>query len=466
MIDKQELLDALSPFGQEHLLDFWDELADHQRALLADDIARIDFPLIADLYRRKDRQQDLGDVARRMEPPPAFRLDAAHERFTPLEARRCGIEAIRAREVAAVVVAGGQGTRLGFEHPKGMYPIGPISQKSLFRIHVEKMLATRARYGAEIPLYVMTSPATHAETERYLDDRNRFGLPPQDVKLFCQATMPVVDANTGKVLLAERHRVAASPDGHGGTLAALARHGHLEAMRDRGIRHLFYFQVDNPLVNVCSPEMLGYHILAESEMSTQVVAKQTASDNVGNVVQVGDRLHVIEYIQWDEVTEHRPEAADPGKFWAGSIAVHVFDRSFLQRMATGEDRLPFHRSAKKKVAHVGDDGETVEPETGNALKFEQFIFDLMPRARGAVVVEVDPRSDFAPLKNAPGADRDTPEAAREQMVALYTEWLRQVGAEVADGVTVEISPLFALDAAQLSEKVRESIRIGVPEYFH
>jgi len=312
----------------------------------------------------------------------------------------------------------------------------------------------------------MTSPATHSETVSYLDHRGRFGLPEEDLTPFCQATMPAVDVDTGSVLLAQRHRVALSPDGHGGTLAALSRHGCFDDMRRRGLRHLFYLQVDNPLIDVCSPEFIGYHVARGSEMSTQVVAKQAASDKVGNVVQVDGRLHVIEYIHWDEVIEHRADAADPKKFWAGSIGVHVLDRAFLERMAGRDDVLPFHLSDRKTVDYVGPSGELVEPEKENAIKFERFIFDLMPFADNAIVVEVDARREFGPLKNAPGAEQDTPESVKRQMVAVHREWLRQAGAEVADEVPVEISPLFALDDAELAEKISDETRISEPEYFY
>jgi UDP-N-acetylglucosamine/UDP-N-acetylgalactosamine diphosphorylase len=466
MKEKADLLARLAAFEQQHLLDFWDELDDEHRALLARDVAQIDFGRVAELYQRMGEREDFGDLARRMEPPPAFRLGATHNRFTSEDARRAGVEALSAGHVGVIVVAGGQGTRLDFDHPKGMYPTGPISQKSLFRIHMEKILACSRRYGVPVPLYLMTSPATHDETDVFLAHRGRFGLPREDVKLFCQGTMPAVDADTGKVLLADRHRVALSPDGHGGTVAALARHGCLDDMRRRGLKHLFYFQVDNPLVDVCSPEFIGYHLLCKSEMATQVVAKQTASDKLGNVVQVDGRLHAIEYIHWDEVIECREEAADTAEFWAGSIAVHVMDRSFLERMVGRDDVLPFHLSDKKKVAHVDPSGRLVEPDAGNAIKFERFIFDLMPFADNPIVVEVDHYSNFAPIKNAPGEERDTPEMARARMVAVHTEWLRRAGAEVAEGLAVEISPLFALDAAELTDRIPTGMKIVEPEYLH
>jgi len=259
---KNELMATLTACGQQHLLAFWDRLDDDRRRSLARQIGQIDFGLIARLYQERDRQGDVRSLADRTGPPPAFRLDTSGNRFTPRQARDRGEEALAAGRLGAILVAGGQGTRLGFGHPKGMFPIGPVSGRSLFQIHVEKLLAAGRRYGVRIPLYLMTSPATHDETVEFFTRHDRFGLAEEDLTIFCQGTMPAVDAATGKVLLAAEDRLAVSPDGHGGMLAALAGSGALDDIRRRGISQLFHFQVDNPLVDVCAAEFVGYHLLA------------------------------------------------------------------------------------------------------------------------------------------------------------------------------------------------------------
>jgi UDP-N-acetylglucosamine/UDP-N-acetylgalactosamine diphosphorylase len=462
---KDELVGRLAAFGQEHLLRFWDQLSEHQQQHLASEIRQIDFQQIASLWQQKSSSQDVAALAERAAPAPSFRLGDPENRFSPEDARRRGAEALRAGEVAVNLVAGGQGTRLGFEHPKGMFPIGPVSGNCLFQILIEKIIATSRRYRVRIPWYLMTSPVTHGETVEFLARHDHFGLPEEDVTIYCQGTMPAVDATTGKVLLAEKHRLALSPDGHGGLLAALHRNGCLGDMRRRGIRYLFHLQVDNPLVEIGSPEFIGYHLLCESEMSTQVVAKETPRDRVGNVVSVDGRLHVIEYSDLPDHVARRRAADRSLLLRAGSIAVHVMNVAFLERMASSAEALPFH-VAHKKVRHVDSDGVPVEPQAPNALKFERFIFDLMPSARNAIVVEVDAARHFAPLKNASGQKQDTPEMVRARMVALHTEWLRRAGADVAEGVAVEISPLFALDADQLAEKIRPGTRVTEPTYFH
>ena len=460
---KQELLAAVKPYGQEHLVAFWDELDAKQRLSLAGAIEQIDFGVVNRLHREQDGGGEIQALANQASEPPAFRLGARENRFTPSEARQRGAEALEAGEVAVVLVAGGQGTRLGFDHPKGMFPIGPVSANSIFQIHVEKVVASARRYGQRIPLCLMTSPATHAETVEFFDSNDRFGLREDDLRIFCQGTMPAVDAATGKVLLAERDRPALSPDGHGGMLSALVESGTLGQLRSRGIRHLFYFQVDNPLVEVCGPEFIGYHLLAGSEFSSQVVAKHTPLERVGNVVEVDGRLHVIEYSDLPDEVARRRKPDGSLEIWAGSIAVHVMDVAFLGRMADSADALPFH-VARKKVPYVDASGARIEPHEPNAIKFERFIFDLMPSAANAVVVEVDAARAFAPLKNASGQKADTPETVKAQMVALHTEWLRRAGAEVADGVEVEISPLFALDADELAEKIEAGTRVTEATY--
>jgi len=461
---KNELLKQLAAGGQEHLLAFWDELDDAGRQSLAEQIRAIDFDLIDRIFAHRHDVTDVRQLLQRAAPPPAFRLDESKNRFTGEEAQRRGEEAAAAGQLGVVLVAGGQGTRLGFEHPKGMFPIGPVSRRTLFQIHVEKIIAAARRYGVSIPLYLMTSPATHDETVAFFRDNDRFGLPEDDLIVFCQGTMPAVDAGTGKILLSERGRIATGPDGHGGMLAALKNSRALDDMRRRRIEHLFYFQVDNPLVDICGTRLVGYHLLAGSEFSTQVVAKQDPMDKVGNVVEADGRLVVIEYFDLPPDKAKHRELDGSLSIWAGSIAVHVMDVAFLERMARHGDALPFH-TAYKKVAHVDRNGRRVKPDRENGVKFERLIFDLIPSAAGAIVVEVDPAEGFAPLKNAPGEEIDTPEWVKAQMVAQSRRWLAEAGAEVAEGIDVEICPLWALDAAEVADKIQPGTRITESTYF-
>jgi len=460
----QEVLRRIEPHGQTHVVAHLKRLDAAGRARLLEQLEAIDFGHLQRLFQGDKDQADWADMAQRAESPPAVRLDGQGNRFSPTAARARGERALREGKVATLLVAGGQGTRLGFEHPKGMFPIGPVSEAPLFKILLEKVRAAADRYGRRVPLFLMTSPATHDETVAFLAENNRFGLPEEDLFIFCQGTMPAVDAKTGQVLLAEPDELFASPDGHGGMLAGLARAGGFEELRKRGIEQIFYFQVDNPLSQICDAQFLGYHLLEESELSTQVIAKTRPAEKVGNVVSIDGQVRIIEYSDLPaEVGERR--RPDGGlELWAGNTAIHIFDVAFLERVRGDEQALPFHR-AHKAVPYIDEQGRRVEPSQPNAIKFERFIFDLLPAARRAIVVEVDPAEGFAPVKNAPGAATDSPEIVRRMLSDLYRRWLTAAGAQVAEGVNVEISPRFALDAEETARKIKPGTQVTRSTYF-
>ncbi len=464
---RADLERLLTPFDQQHVLAFWDELDTAARQQLAAELQQLDLARLRDLFRGGVTCEDWATTAVRCSTPPARRLRDPDAASGAERASAAGLEALSAGHIGALIVAGGQGSRLGFEHPKGMYPVGPISGVSLFQILLEKIAARARVAGMRIPLYLMTSPATHAETLDYLRANENFGLASEDVRVFCQGTMPAVDATTGRLLLADKHCLALSPDGHGGTLRALSAGGCLADMRARGLRQLFYCQIDNPLVEMCDPAFLGYHLLAGSEMSTAVVAKRHSREKVGNVISVDGRLRILEYSDLnplpDEIVERRGPDSSP-IFWAGNTAVHVFDVAFLERMAASGAALPFH-VARKAVSHVDPSGRRIDPREPNAIKFERFIFDLLPEARQSIVVEVDAQRTFAPVKNAPGDSTDSPETVQAQMIALHADWLRRAGCEVAEGVTVEISPLFAQNADEVAARISPGLTVTSPRYF-
>jgi UDP-N-acetylglucosamine/UDP-N-acetylgalactosamine diphosphorylase len=449
-----ELRALLERHGQEQLMRFWDELDGGERARLAADVSEIDLDLMDGLVAT------LLDRAEMIDPGTVAAPDVVRPGPEDLAAGRA---ALAAGEVAVVIVAGGQGTRLGFDGPKGCYPIGPVTDRSLFQIHAEKVVALGRRHGAAVPLYVMTSPQNHAETTTFFDRHESFGV--ERLRLFTQGEMPAVDRHSGRILLAERGRVALSPDGHGGTIRALERSGALAEMAEGGIRTIFYLQVDNPLVAIGDPGFLGAHRRLGAEMSSKVVRKIDPAEKVGLVVVRDGRQEMIEYSDLpDELAERRDP--DGGlELWAGSIALHLVDVAFAMRLAEGDARLPFHR-ALKPVPHVDERGNPIEPQLANAIKFEQFIFDALPLAQRALVVETDRETEFEPLKNASGPA--SPETVRARMSALYAGWLEAAGVEVprgADGAPdqlIEISPLIGLDAADLAGRVDQAMAVTGP----
>jgi UDP-N-acetylglucosamine/UDP-N-acetylgalactosamine diphosphorylase len=460
--DFDRLADRVRKYGQEHLLRYWDELDDAGRRQLAQQIDAVDFEQVAALYKQEAATHDWAALARRATPPKAKRL-TDHQGRRAEQARQRGIEALAAGKIGVLIVAGGQGSRLGFDHPKGLFSIGPVSGVSLLQIHFEKTLAAAQRYGAPVPIYLMTSPVTHDEQIAFLEEHDYFGMPKDDVVPFCQGTMPAVDAMSGKLLLAEKDSLFRSPDGHGGVVAALSSSGAIKNMHGRGIEHLFYLQVDNPLTPICDAEFIGDHLMADSDFSSMACAKQTPQDRLGNFALIDGRLHVIEYSDLPDDVAAKRDADGSLVFWAGSVAIHVFRVAFLERMLAIKDALPFH-VARKKVPHLDETGQVVEPKQPNALKFERFIFDLLPQAENPIVVEYPEHEVFAPVKNAPGESRDTPEYVQRFMSKQQREWLEAAGTKIAEGVVIEISPLWALDAEGVAARADRPQRIDQSTY--
>ncbi len=460
----KHIVQTLAAANQAHVLQFWDDVSESGRAQLVDQLESIDFELLAKLIAGADDKPDFAALAFRALPPPAVRIDGTGAAWSPADARKAGQQALAAGRVGVVIVAGGQGTRLGFDSPKGMYPIGPLSGRTLFEFFADSLLAIGAEYSIRIPLYLMTSPLTHEETVAYWKQNDYLGLAPEDVSIFCQGTMPAIDAATGKLLLASRDSLSLSPDGHGGTVRALKLAGCFDDAQKRGVDVLSYIQVDNPLVSLCDVDLIGHHLVSGSEMTTQVVRKRYAEEKVGNVVMADGALRIIEYSDLpDDAAQQRDEKGEL-KLWAGNIAVHMIDIPFLRRASVSADALPFHR-AKKVTPFIDAQGELVKPDFPNSIKFERFIFDLLPSAENAFVVEADANEAFAPVKNADGASHDTPEQAKAAIGRLHRKWLRQAGVKVADDVMVEINPRFAINADQLATRVTQGETINSDRYF-
>lgn len=465
-----EIVARLEATGQAHILRFWGELDDSAQRRLASEIGALDLPrldrLVSDLLKSGTEPAHTPQDVRPIDVLRLPRTDS--ERIAWRHLVEQGEDALSQGEVAVLLVAGGQGTRLGFDGPKGTFPIGPVSGASLFQIHAEKVVALGRRFGRSIPLYVMTSPENHEATADFFERNRAFGL--NHYRLFVQGQMPAVDREMGRILLAGPGKLALSPDGHGGTLDALAARGRdpgpscLEEMAERGVRTIFYFQVDNPLVKVAEPGFVGLHRARDAEVSFKVVEKVEPGEKVGVVVVADGKPQVIEYSNLPAELAERRLADGSLELWAGSIAVHLFEREFVEQLV-GRAELPYHR-ALKKVKRIDSRGALVDPAEPNAVKFEKFIFDALPLAQRFAVVEADRRVEFEPLKNATGAE--SPATVRQRMTELYADWLETAGARVArraDGTVafdLEISPLFALDAAELKGRIRAGTVVDRP----
>ena len=423
---------------QDHVFGFWDRLADDRRAELVTQATRI-APTLEEWRAGCQAAVDGLEVSDlgRIEPTGATALPEHGGDNSRLEAaRERGKEILAAGRVGMFVVAGGQGTRLGFPRPKGAFPIGPVTDRSLFALQAQKIRGLARRIGHRVPWYVMTSPATDAETREVFEASDCFGIDPRDVMIFSQDVVPACDFE-GRMILEAPHRIAESPNGHGGALLALADSGALDDMADRGIDRVFYYQVDNPLVRMGDPVYLGFHDLDGAEMSCKVIRKVDPMEKVGIVARIDGRPAMVEYTELADRERYQVDDQDRLIYWAGNIAIHLFDADFIRRVRSeAADRLPFHASAKK-IPTVDAQGEPVAPDEPNGYKLERFVFDALPAARRVCVLEVRAEEEFSPVKNAEG--KDSPESCRRDLIKQYQGWISKAGIDVPqDASAIEI----------------------------
>ena len=451
---------TLGKHNQKHLLAHWDRLTDPQRDALLADLARIDFDAISDLIETHVKVDRANEVPKEIQPAPFLPVDPGidHARLYEKGVKR-GVSLIRQNKVSAFTVAGGHGTRLGFDGPKGAYCISPVRNKPLFQLFAEFIRGTNRRYGADLAWYIMTSPQNDAAMRDFFKKKDYFALAPEKVRFFEQGVMPAFSPD-GKILLDQPHRIAFSPDGHGGSLLALKRSGSLAEMAEAGIQHISYFQVDNPLVKPIDPLFIGLHDMTGSQMASKTIPKSDDLERVGNFVVADGKTQVVEYCDFPKDLAHSRDEQDNRRFDAGSIAIHVLDRAFVEQLTADEKHfaLPWHR-AVKKVPFVDDTGRRIEPDKENAIKLESFIFDALPKARSPLILQTSRAEEFSPVKNPSGDDSAV--TSRRDMNRRVADWLEKAGFNVpldADGEPdglYEISPLLALDAGHLREVMIE-----------
>lgn len=460
--EQHKLIDRVREAGQGHVFKYWDELNESSRASLLNQLQQVDLTLMAALHEKFIKSGHDSQKKGDLKPADFIRLpttdlqQAAHR-----QAKKVGEEALRAGRVAAFLVAGGQGTRLGFNGPKGKFPVSPVKNKTLFQLHAEKILALSGKYDVAIPWYIMTSETNHAESVEFFKSNSYFGLGAENMMFFRQEMIPALDPH-GKLILDAKDHIFRNPNGHGGSLSALKNSGALDDMKGRGIDFIFYFQVDNVLVQMCDPIFLGDHIQENAEMSAKVVVKTEPAEKVGVLGSIDSRLGVIEYSDLSDGQMQARNADGSLKFQAGNIAIHILNVDFVERENEGGLRLPWH-VAHKKISCLDETGSLVEQDQPNGYKFETFVFDALGDAKRTVILEVDRAEEFSPVKNKEGID--SPETARRDMENQFHRWLKVAGVAGSAGKgAIEISPLFALDAEDLEEKLSSDFPISTGVY--
>src|SRR6185369_2535815 len=335
---------------QGHVFAFFDQLTADEKRRLLEEAAEIDLAEIERLTRTLLGSKTAAAVNVEGLAPAPYEKRPEHggDAAAWAKAKSVGEEALRGGRVAAFTVAGGQGTRLGYDGPKGTFRVTPVRQKPLFQVFAEKVLAAGRRYGKPIHWFIMTSHANHAATEAFFAENKFFGLERGRVHFFRQGRMPAVTLD-GKVMLETKGSLALSPDGHGGSLRALDRSGALDLMKREGVDTLSYFQVDNPLVRCIDPAFIGWHVTRQSEMSSKMVPKAYAEEKVGHFCTQRGQTIVVEYSDLPMAMQRETDGTGQLRYLAGSIAIHVLDREFVRRMASGHENvaLPFHRADKK-----------------------------------------------------------------------------------------------------------------------
>ncbi|GJQ30853.1 MAG: UDP-N-acetylhexosamine pyrophosphorylase [Phycisphaerae bacterium] len=476
MTDLSTLRSRLEAIGQGHLFRYFDGLTIDQRVAYLAQLQSLDVDALPGLIETYVTHTPAAEVPADLKPVPYYPFNpAARARaWHRHEAKARGEALVRAGKVAAFVVAGGQGSRLGFDGPKGCFPAGAVTGKTLFQMFAENLLGAKDRYGAVVPWYIMTSPLNHDATVAFFKAHAYFGLNADDVMFFPQGVMPSLDLATGRVLLASKGEIATNPDGHGGCVRALHVSGALADMRRRGIEHLSYFQVDNPHARVIDPAFLGLHAGAEDssgEMSSKMVVKASPDEKVGVFCLAGGKVRVVEYSDMPAAltTARNPDGSLT--FNAGSIAIHAIGVEFLERLATDPRfALPFHRAEKKVPCINPETGQPVTPTANNAVKLEKFVFDALALARASIVYETDRLEEFAPIKNATGVD--SVETSKVLQTKRAARWLQACGVDVPmtpagePDCVIEISPRTAtsvveLRAAMLPTAVERGSRIAL-----
>ena len=440
-IDKiaADMRECFRTAGQEHVFTFWDHLENPARRRLLEQLREIDLDVLAEPTNIELARagEDKGELL----PAPALRLGKEPEEGSRREGRNRGEELLGAGKIALLLVAGGRGSRLGQDGPKGCFPLAPLSAKSLFEIHAAKIRRLALVHDVSIPWYIMTSASTDARTREYFEQKDFLGLPPADIIFMKQGSLPVLDRR-GKLILEAPDRISLSPNGHGGCYEALRDSGALEDARSRGIAHIFYFQVDNPLVSIADPLFCGLHDLTGSDMSLKVLKKTGPGEKIGVVAMRDDAVRVVEYTDLPREQANLRDSAGDLVFALGSIGIHLLRREFIEKLLSASTPLPLHPVSKRLDAIDGDG----EPVTIEGTQLETFVFDALSLARRSFNLEVRREREFAPAKVLEGVD--SVDSARKLLVEEHRRWLARAGI-TAHG-TVEIDPLAGGSAEELA----------------
>jgi len=441
------LLSYLKEHNQEHLIQFWDNLTDTEKHQLKNDILQTNIPEV-NRYFANTQNSVNEKLDNRMEPIPEENFGSAIQSSdkTLRLYEQEGLKLIGQGKVAALLLAGGQGTRLGVNYPKGMYDVGLPSRKTLLQLQVERLLRlevlAKAHGEGSVLLYIMTSEGTKEPTKEFFHNNNYFGLGKDNVIVFEQGMLPTFTFD-GKIILEDKHKISKAPDGNGGLYKALNDRGILEDMVNRGIEYVHVYCVDNILVKVADPVFIGYCVNKNADCGAKVVEKTNPTESVGVFCKVDGKYQVVEYSEITlQTAELRNQSTGRLLFNAGNICNHFFTVDFLQQLTSGLEDTLQHHIATKKIPYVDPSGEIIKPVKPNGVKLEKFVFDVFQFSNNFAVWEVPREEDFSPLKNSDTEAKDTPTTCRNDLYKLHAKYLKKAGIDVCSNKEDENNNTF------------------------
>lgn len=390
-MDYGEALKLLRLYGQEHLLEYYGELDDCQKNGLLKQIGELDLSVLDDLKSNNNKEQG------KLSPIDALSVNEIKSRSNEFE--KIGLSAIKAGKVAAVLLAGGQGTRLGWNAPKGTFNIGVNKTLSIFACQFNNLLKVAKKAGAYPHVFVMTSTVNDGQTKSFFKQNSYFGYEPEKIHFYVQKTAPAID-KSGKILLEEKHKIAVTPNGNGGWYSSLSESECGKIVDEEGIEWLNVYGVDNVLQKICDPVFVGATIKSGLNSSGKVVKKAAPDEKVGVLCKEDGLPTVVEYYELPETFRTETDLEGELLYKYGVILNYLFKVEKLKEI--GAAKLPYHLALKKVACVQG--GKKVIPDTPNAYKLETLAVDIVKLMGSCLGFEVVRNEEFAPVKNAEGVD--------------------------------------------------------------